>query len=115
MKIEDIARVTHEANRAYCVAIGDMSQLPWNDSPDWQKSSAINGVKTRIANPAAPASASHESWLAEKAAAGWQYGPVKDADAKTHPCFVPYDELPVEQKTKDVLFCAVCSALIPLL
>ena len=29
MKTDDIARVTHEANRAYCITIGDTSQVPF--------------------------------------------------------------------------------------
>ena len=36
---------------------------------------------------------------------------VKDAERKEHPCCVPYDALPVEQKTKDYLFRAVVHAL----
>jgi hypothetical protein len=36
---------------------------------------------------------------------------VKNPDAKEHPCFVPYDELPAEQRTKDYLFQAVVRAL----
>jgi len=112
MTIQDIARVTHEANRAYCATIGDDSQVPWADAPDWQKESAIKGVQFVIAGDFSPRK-SHESWLAEKSATGWKYGPVKDAEAKTHPCFVPYDELPPEQKAKDALFGAVAMALIP--
>lgn len=46
----------------------------------------------------------HDSWLAEKARDGWVYGKVKDADAKTHPCIVPFSQLPVEQQIKDALF-----------
>jgi hypothetical protein len=42
---------------------------------------------------------------------GWAYGPVKDADAKTRPCGVPYEELPVEQHRKHVLFKAIVAAL----
>src|ERR1700741_5264223 len=101
MDIERIAVVCHEANRAYCVGLGDHSQVSWNEAPPWQKDSAIDGVRFIIANPAAHESAAHENWLALKRAEGWKYGPVKDAEAKTHPCFVPYDELPREQQLKD--------------
>jgi hypothetical protein len=41
----DIARVCHEVNRAYCTSLGDESQLPWDSAPQWQKDSAINGVR----------------------------------------------------------------------
>lgn len=109
----DIACVAHEVNRAYCAAIGDNSQLPWDEAPDWQRQSAIKGVEFVMANREAPPSASHDSWLEEKRAAGWTYGPVKNADLKQHPCFVPYDELPPEQKAKDYIFRATVLALRP--
>jgi len=54
---------------------------------------------------------SHAAWLALKVAEGWIYGPVKDADAKTHPCCVPYSELPQAQRVKDFLFRAVVNAM----
>ena len=108
----DIAMMAHEANRAYCAAIGDHSQLAWADAPQWQRDSAINEVKFIRANPDAPPSASHESWLAEKMRDGWKYGTVKNPDAKEHPCCVPYDELPVEQKAKDYIFGAVVRAAL---
>lgn len=107
----DIARVCHEANRAYCKALGDESQLPWDGAPEWQRSSAVQGVRFILANDDAPPSASHDSWLKEKYATGWKYGPVKDADKKEHPCCVPYDELPVEQKAKDYIFGAIVRSL----
>lgn len=53
----------------------------------------------------------HQSWCDFKAADGWVYGEVKDAEAKTHPCLVPYEELPEEQRIKDDLFKAVVGAL----
>lgn len=42
---------------------------------------------------------------------GWEYGPVKDPEAKEHPCLVPFSDLPREQQAKDFLFRAVVRAL----
>ena len=100
--IEACARAAHEVNRAYCLAIGDTSQPPWEDAPEWQKSSARVGVQGVLAGNGPEKS--HESWLADKAASGWKYGPVKDPEKKEHPCFVAYDDLPPDQKRKDYLF-----------
>lgn len=106
-----IAQVAHEINRAYCLALGDDSQLSWDEAPDWQKDSAINGVRFHLAHPDADAASSHNSWLDQKQKEGWQYGPVKDAEKKEHPCFVPFDQLPKEQQAKDYLFKAVVHSL----
>lgn len=111
MTDELIAKTCHEANRALCLAFGDHSQLAWEHAPEWQRESAVSGVKFCIANPDAPPSANHDSWMAEKIAAGWICGAVKDADAKTHPCIVPYDQLPPDQKAKDYVFKAIVGAL----
>ena len=111
MTSEEIAKVCHEVNRAYCEALGDMSQPKWEDAPDWQKGSAIIGVELHSDNPNATPKNSHEEWLKEKEATGWKYGPVKDVEKKEHPCFVPYNELPTEQKAKDYIFRAIVHAL----
>lgn len=106
-----IAKVCHETNRAYCQTIGDDSQPCWEDAPEWQKKSAVNGVLFHIQNPTALPSHSHEEWLKEKEATGWRYGPVKNSETKEHPCFIPYDQLPEEQKKKDALFIAIVHTL----
>lgn len=110
MKIADIARITHDANRALCASHGDTSQPSWDDAPDWQRNSALAGVRLHVSRDATPEE-SHEGWLAIKVAEGWQWGPVKDPDAKLHPCMIPYDELPPEQRAKDHLFRGIVHAL----
>lgn len=111
MLTEEIARVCHEANRAYCATLGDTSQPPWEEAPEWQQKSALNGVTLHIKHPEAGPERSHESWLAEKVADGWVYGPTKNPDAKQHPCVVPFGDLPIEQQRKDFLFRAIVHAL----
>lgn len=111
LTIDTIARVAHEANRGYCTGLGDFSQPAWEDAPEWQRKSAIAGVEFHLSHPEASASASHDSWLAEKRADGWKYGPVKDAAKKEHPCFVPFEALPASQQLKDYLFRAIVHAL----
>ena len=105
-----IAQIVHEANRAYCQTINDESQVLWKDTPEWQKESAVDGVRNILCGRVTKPEQSHESWLAEKERAGWKYGPVKNAETKEHPCFVPYAELPPEQQVKDAIFFAIVRA-----
>lgn len=113
MTIEQIARICHEANAALCVGIGDHSQASWDDAPEWQRKSAVSNVRFHLKNPNVPARVSHENWMREKLSEGWRYGEVKDADAKTHPCIVEFEQLPPEQQAKDHLLNAIVRALAP--
>lgn len=106
-----IARVCHEANRAYCKGLGDDSHLSWDEAPQWQRDSAIQGVIWQLDNPIAEYSAQHDNWMKHKLADGWVYGGVKDAEKKTHPCLVEWEELPYEEQLKDVLFSDIVTAL----
>lgn len=99
-----VAKVAYEVNKAYCEAIGDYSQPEWNDAPDWQRDSVINGVEFHLLNPDASPSDSHNNWLKRKLAEGWTYGEVKNLEKKEHPCCVEYEKLPLEQRVKDYLF-----------
>ena len=111
MEMNEIAKVCHEVNRAYCQAIGDDSQKPWDEAPEWQRESARMGVDLHLMVPELGPEASHISWMQNKLEEGWSYGDVKDEDAKTHPCLVPFDQLPVEQQAKDYIFLAIVHAL----
>jgi hypothetical protein len=111
MKVEQIAKTCHEVNKAFCESIGDFSQPKWDDAPQWQKESAINGVNFHLANPTSKPSDSHNNWMAEKLKDGWKFGEVKNPETKEHPCMVPYEDLPKAQQTKDALFIAVVRSL----
>lgn len=111
MKVALIALIAHSINAAYCRSLGDNTQTDWANAPEWQKQSAIAGVEMHIANPGATPEQSHESWYKQKELEGWAFGEIKDPDKKLHPCFVPYDQLPPEQKAKDYLFREVVHSL----
>lgn len=102
-----IAKICHQANKAYCESLGDLSQDNWEAAHQWLRISAMIGVRAIMLNPTSTPEDSHKSWLREKAETGWKYGPVKDVDAKEHPYFASYEELPEEQKMKDKLFRAI--------
>lgn len=110
MRAESIAQVCHEANRALQLISNDPSPSPhWEDAPEWQRASAIEGVEKAM-NNVTPEEL-HDSWCDFKVADGWVWGEVKDDKAKTHPCLVPYDELPYVQRVKDHVFAAIVNEL----
>lgn len=111
MQKELIAKVAHSVIAAYCLSLGDESHLPWDEAPDAIKESVLAGVEMHLQHPDATPEQSHDAWLAHKLEAGWQYGETKDLEAKTHPCILPFDELPAEQRAKDFIFRAVVHAL----
>lgn len=112
MHLEQIAKVCHEANRAYCESMGDLSQPLWEHAPSWQRDSAVAGVMAIKQNPGMTPEQGHERWMEIKQEQGWKWGPEKNSDRKEHPCMVPYDQLPEHQRLKDHLFQAVAGILL---
>ena len=109
----EIAMVAHEANRAYCECLGDKTQIPWWDAPDWQKESVTEGVKAIQADPTLTFEQSHAQWMERKLREGWKWGEVKSIERMEHPCLKPWEELPEEHKIKDLLFGAIVRVLMP--
>ena len=110
--VTSIAKVCHEANRAWCSANGDDTQKSWEEAEAWQRQSAVNGVLFRSTNPSAGIDSQHNAWMADKIKDGWVYGEVKDSNKKTHPCIVPFNDLPNYQQKKDMLFTAIVDSLM---
>ena len=111
-KIEQIARVCHQANKAWCETNGDDTQKDWNEAEQWQRDSAIKGIEFKMDNPNASHDAQHNAWMADKLSDGWVYGEIKDAEKKTHPCIVAFETLPEFQQKKDVLFVNIVNSLL---
>jgi hypothetical protein len=103
-RIELIAQAAHDMNKAYCVFLGDRTQVPWEDTPEDIKESTREGVRFHLDNPDATTEQSHIQWMTYKEGEGWVWGKTKDLVAKTHPCLKEYRKLPKDQRVKDVLF-----------
>ena len=43
----------------------------------------------------------HDTWVRIRKAQGWTIGPQRDDVRKEHPCLVPYDQLPEDEKESD--------------
>lgn len=43
----------------------------------------------------------HEVWAETRIAQGWSYGPERNDQLKHHPCLIPYEELPEEEREYD--------------
>lgn len=43
----------------------------------------------------------HEVWAETRIKQGWTYGPERNDKQKKHPCLIPYEELPEEEKEYD--------------
>jgi hypothetical protein len=104
--IDLAAQICHEANRELQKYTNDPSVSPhWAFAPEWQKDSAREGVINAVKGQTPEQL--HESWCEFKQKDGWSYGVFKDELEKTHPCLVPYAELPKEQKLKDHIFSSI--------
>ena len=107
---EQVARVCHDANRALQYVHGDPApSQPWDCETDEIRESVVEGV--RAARRGCMSRELHGSWVKFKRERGWTYGPVKDSELKTHPCMLPYDELPQAQRDKDRVFRMIVRAM----
>ena len=107
---EQIARVVHAANSELQAVQGDpVPSQPWDHEPREIRENVILGV--RNARNGMTPEEHHEAWRQDKIRQGWRYGPSKDNQAKTHPCLVPFGQLPFDQRVKNVLFIAIVRAM----
>ncbi len=65
------------------------------DTTDVQLSDELNALVEQMAKNV------HEVWAESRMSQGWTYGEQRNDEQKTHPCLVPYEELPEVEKDYD--------------
>lgn len=106
-----IAKVCHEANRAFRSVMGQSEGPDWGQCSDEQRHTTMAGVEYLLSTPIASPADLHHNWVEDMTAKGWTHGSVKDVDKKTHPCLLPYHELPPYERYKDKMFAAIVRSL----
>jgi hypothetical protein len=112
LDVAQIAKVCHEANRAYCQTNGDLTHGSWEEISQERRDGMIKGVIYRLNNPGASQEATHVAWCESKKAEGWKFGAKKNEEEKIHPCLVPYEQLPITQQLKDTLFGMIVNSFL---
>lgn len=65
------------------------------DTSDIKLSEELNELIEKMAKNV------HEVWAQSRIEQGWKYGEERNDSLKTHPCLVPYEELPEIEKAYD--------------
>ena len=65
------------------------------DTTDVQLPEELNPLVEQIAKNV------HEVWAQSRMEQGWTYGEERNDALKTHPCLIPYEELPEVEKAYD--------------
>ena len=106
---EFVAKLCHEVNRSYSLALDEANVLPiWEDLDLDLRLSIVRGVNHVATNDELTARDMHYVWLEDKKNQGWRYGVTKSIEHKTHPNLVPYDQLHQTQQVKDDIFLTIC-------
>ena len=107
---EEIARVVHEAERALQAVQGDrVPAPPWPEARPDMRRTVVDSVR-HVMDGATP-EGNHAHWCHQMRRDGWTWGVLKDPVTRTHPCLLPYADLPEHQRDKDELFVAIVHAL----
>lgn len=98
-ELDFIASVAHSVQCGIDYAFGLPELHQWGLMGDGYKAQMKASVRAVLVHDKSPKSL-HGSWLSRLTQEGWVHGEVKDAEKKTHPLLVPFDELPIEWKLR---------------
>ena len=113
---EQLAEAIHGLTRL--LKRTDGSEIPaWTELPEPSRKAAVDAVQELIdwedwyTEELTPEMA-HQVWQ-ERVPLDWKYGEVYCAINKTHPCLVPFDELPYSEQVKDEVWVTVINLMKP--
>jgi hypothetical protein len=106
-----IARVCHEAVRAYARAMGDFSYDPWDLAAKWRHAVTLNAVTYAIVHDHPGPEAVHGNWVRFMEEQGWSFGVARDDGRKKHYLMRAYEVLPTHHQAKFHIFCAIVHAM----
>jgi hypothetical protein len=79
-----------------------------NPAQDWDTGAGF--VRAKDIQPLARSE--HELWRQAKQAQGWRLGPLRDRKARTHPDLISWEQLPEEERAKNVAFIRQLPAIL---
>jgi len=83
---------------------------PWDERDEAFKIQFVKVVDRQCSDDKfLSAEAAHDSWWREYERMGWQYGPERDQEKKTHPDMVSFSVLPKSERDKDEIFLRLCA------
>jgi|GEM_PF-3123080 len=103
-EIDRIAQVAHAAIRAHAMAHGREPVPEWSAAEEWMRQSSRAAVRVALEDPTP--GAQHARWMEERRGQGWTHGPERDDER-----MVAYEDLPLFEKQKDMIFVALARAL----
>jgi hypothetical protein len=81
---------------------------PWHKRDEKFKRQFLDIIEKYCALEVLPTpKEAHDSWWQSYIDMGWVYGKVRDAERKTHPDMVPFEDLGHEEQIKDAVFLAL--------
>jgi hypothetical protein len=96
-----MARVAYEARRLYSAELGQAQPISWEDAPLEERRQALLGVQAVLSGTARSGAHLHDAWS--------RHG----LEAPPHPLIAPgYEQLPITERRKVLLFRAVILALV---
>lgn len=119
-QLNRVAKLVHYALDAMNAYTGNSPAVGWNELPKFRKdvcrgvvslvAKRLDGmVEERVSDKEAAGAMPdlilqvHDVWADAYRDNGWTYGEEYDPDNKTHPCLVPFEDLPESEAIKDVL------------
>lgn len=99
----------YEAARLQAIAVdAPVVPEPWPDRDEAFREQFIAYVDALCGADEFPTpEEAHDSWWRAYEEMGWTYGPVRDAEKKTHPDMVAFGDLEQREQDKDSVFLAL--------